>query len=93
MIGTNRTYLSRVINEKTGMSFVNYLNSYRIEKALEILSDTDDDTPLKAIGPAVGFSSMSTFYKLFQEKVGMTPTKYRQKIIEISKNDNLTKSA
>ena len=93
MIGTNRTYLSKVVNEKTGMSFVNYLNSYRIEKSLEILSDSDDNTPLKAIGPAVGFNSMSTFYKLFREKVGMTPAKYRQKIIEISKNDNLTKTA
>lgn len=92
MIGTNRTYLSRVINEKTGMSFANYLNSYRIEKALELLSDPEDDTPLKAIGPSVGFSSMSTFYKLFQEKTGMTPTRYRRKIIEISKNGNLTKT-
>ena len=35
LLGTNRTYLSQIINEKTGMSFIYYINSFRIEEALE----------------------------------------------------------
>lgn len=88
LIGSNRTYLSQVINEMTGMSFVHYINSYRIDEALEILSDAENEIPLKALCSDLGFSSLTTFYKLFQAKVGMTPAKYREKIIELSKNDN-----
>jgi AraC-like DNA-binding protein/lipopolysaccharide biosynthesis regulator YciM len=83
-LNTNRTYLSQVINEKTGMSVPQYINSYRIKEAIRILSDTSDNTPLKAIMIDLGFNSMSTFYKLFQTSVGMTPTLYRKKVREFS---------
>lgn len=88
LIGSNRTYLSQVVNEKTGMSFIHYINSYRIEEALEILSEATNDIPLKALCSDLGFNSITTFYKLFQDKVGMTPAKYREKIIELSKSGN-----
>lgn len=88
MIGSNRTYLSQMINEKTGMSFVHYVNNYRLNEAIEILSDPENNTPMKALSADLGFSSPSTFYKLFLEKVGMSPAKYREKIIELSKNVN-----
>lgn len=85
MLDTNRTYLSRVVNEKTGMSILAYLNSRRIDEALEILSDAQNDIPLKAFVSDIGFSSITTFYKLFQEKVGMPPAKYRERIKYLSK--------
>lgn len=88
LMGTNRTYLSQVVNEKTGMSFIHYINSFRIEEALEILSEASNEIPLKALCSDLGFSSITTFYKLFQEKVGMTPAKYREKIIELSTDGN-----
>ena len=84
MLKTNRTYLSQVINERTGMSVPQYINSYRIKEAIRILSNTSDNTPLKAIVIDLGFNSMSTFYKLFQTSVGMTPTLYRKKVQEFS---------
>lgn len=88
MIGSNRTYLSQMINEKTGMSFVHYVNNYRLNEAIKILSDPKNAIPMKALSADLGFSSPSTFYKLFLEKVGMSPAKYREKIIELSKNVN-----
>lgn len=84
MIGTNRTYLTRIITDKAGMTFNQYINSYRIKEALSILSDPKNDIPLKALSAEMGFSSMTTFYKVFQDEVGMTPAKYRKKIIELS---------
>lgn len=83
-LGTNRTYLSQAINERTGMSVPQYINSYRIKEAIRILSDPSDNTPLKAIAIDLGFNSMSTFYKLFQTSVGMTPSLYRKKVQEFS---------
>ena len=46
---TNRTYLSRAINENSGMSFSQYINSCRIDEARHILSETDNDIQIKAL--------------------------------------------
>lgn len=83
LLGTNRTYLSRIINEQSNLSFTHYINSFRIEEAVRLLSDPDNDTPLKAISAELGFNSISTFYSLFQSSIGMTPSQYRRKVIEI----------
>lgn len=78
MIGTNRTYLSAAIKQNTGLSFIYYVNSYRIHEAMDTLSDPANDTPLKAIILDVGFRSPTTFYKLFAEATGKTPQTWRQ---------------
>ncbi len=84
ILGTNRTYLSQVINDRSGLTVPQYINTFRIDEAVRILSDTKDDTPLKAIAIDLGFNSISTFYKLFQTSVGMTPSLYRKKAREFS---------
>lgn len=85
-LGSNRTYLSQIINDKAGCSFFQYINSFRIEDAIRQLSDPSNDIPLKALADELGFSSLASFYKAFQEKVGMPPAKYREKIVEISRS-------
>lgn len=74
---TNRTYLAAAIKQNTGLSFSYYINSYRIREAIRILSDPDDDTPMKAVILNVGFKSPTTFYKLFSEATGKTPQTWR----------------
>lgn len=84
MLGTNRTYLSTVIREKSGMSYQQFVNSYRINEAVRILSDRKAvDYPLKQLWSDLGFTSSSTFYKLFQQSVGITPSVYRKQFLEI----------
>lgn len=80
LLNTNRTYLSQAINEQTGQTFTQYINKYRINEAVRILSDPQNDMPLKAIAADLGFNSKTTFYKLFQEVVGMTPAQYKNKV-------------
>lgn len=82
--GTNRTYITRAISENTGKSFVQYVNSYRLREAIEILSEPQMRVPLKALYMEVGFSSNNTFYKMFREEVGMTPAVYRENIENMS---------
>lgn len=82
----NRTYLSQVVNERTGMNLVSYINSFRINEAIELLSDADNEIPLKAVALEVGFSSLSTFYKFFNRTVGMTPMKFREKVAELARS-------
>ena len=76
---TNRTYLTEVIQRYTGLSFVHYINSYRIEEAATILSDPSDQTPIKAVASGLGFTSPSTFYRLFQAIKGTSPSQYRKR--------------
>lgn len=83
-LSTNRTYLTQVIKEQTGMNYLQFINSYRINEAIRILSDPDkSDYPLKKIWSDLGFSSPSTFYKLFQQEVGITPSTYRKQFLEV----------
>lgn len=77
---TNRTYLSRTINENTGKTFNQIVNGYRIQEAISLISDVDADIPLKQVCTESGFSSTSTFYSLFQNFTGLTPAKYRAQI-------------
>ena len=85
LLGTNRTYLSRIINEQAETSFTHYVNRFRIEEAVRQLSDPSNDIPLKALASELGFNSISTFYNLFQSSVGMTPAQYRSKVHELEK--------
>lgn len=82
MIGTNRTYLAESIKQHTGLSFVYYVNSYRIREAVTILSDPSNDIPMKALIVNVGFKSSTTFYKLFSEATGKTPQTFRNDVLE-----------
>jgi AraC-like DNA-binding protein len=86
MLGTNRTYLSQIINQQTSLTFTQYINEYRINEAVKLISDPGNRIPLKAISSDVGFSSMTTFYKAFQNTVGMTPSQYKNRTIELYKN-------
>lgn len=78
-LSTNRTYLSKAINESTGNTFTQIVNDYRIREAIRLISDIHSNIPLKQIAYDVGFNSMSTFYVTFQAITGMTPARYRSK--------------
>ena len=78
LLGTNRTYLTQIITQHSGKGYYQFINSYRIKEAVKILSDPANSSyPLKALAADLGFKSMTTFYKTFQETVGMTPSMYR----------------
>lgn len=83
MLDTNRTYVSNTINAKSGRTFYNYLNGYRIAEAVSVLSSVDDDTPLKVLCEDLGFNSMSVFYRAFQKETGVPPSRYREEVRRI----------
>lgn len=79
-LATNRAYISKVINQFSGMSFYNYIHTHRIDDAVKILSDCSDDIPLKALSAKLGYNSPSSFYRSFQKETGCSPAKYRSEI-------------
>lgn len=81
---SNCTYLSNCINRFSGMSFTSYVNSFRIQEAVKILSDAGCDMPLKELSDRLGFNDISTFYRSFRSIVGMPPSRYRQEVRRLS---------
>lgn len=84
LLGTNRTYLSKILKEKSGMTYLQFVNTYRINEAIRQLSDpTLGQSPLKQIWSDLGFNSPATFYKQFQQAVGITPSVYRKQFLAL----------
>lgn len=80
-IGSNRSYVSSVINEKLDISFTTMVNNYRIEEARRMLSNPDHhNLTIEAIGQAVGFNSRSAFNTAFKRYSGVTPSYYLKSV-------------
>lgn len=87
LLNTNRSYISKEINTCSGMSFYNYINHYRIKETVEILQDTENDIPLKALCEDLGFNSVSVFYRSFQKETGVPPSRYREEVRRIKEEE------
>lgn len=80
-LNTNTKYLSQVINHHIGSNFQTFVNGYRIQEVKEkILDDKYKNLTLFGIALQCGFKNKSTFYKVFRDKVGMTPKAYLKNI-------------
>lgn len=84
ILDTNRTYLSKIVNKYSGLTFPNYINYYRIKEATSLLSDPDKEVVLKVLYEKLGYKSLTSFYRAFQKETGCPPIIYRKKIIELT---------
>ena len=71
--------LKDIAPEQLRNSFYEYINSLRMQYAEELLRDPN--FPLDAIPLEVGYKHRSTYYRVFGEKFGCTPTEYRAKVL------------
>ena len=69
-------YFSKIFKEETGENFTEYLTNLRIEKAKELLRDTEYS--VKEICLQVGYSEPNYFSRSFKKNVGVTPTEYKE---------------
>ena len=75
----NPSYFSRLFKSKFKVSLVEYVSNKRIEKAMQLLSETE--LSAAAISSACGFSNKSVFYRTFSKITGKTPNEYRSKSV------------
>ncbi|MDF2522796.1 MAG: AraC family transcriptional regulator [Clostridiales bacterium] len=74
------SYFIRAFKEEMGISPINYLLKIRIERAKELLEETE--SKISDIALNVGFSNQQRFNEIFKKHVKMTPLQYRkQKLI------------
>ncbi len=73
--------LSILINHKLEQHFYDFVNSYRIAYAMDILKDvTKSKVTVLEILYEVGFNSKSSFNTAFKKHTGNTPTAYRKSL-------------
>jgi AraC-like DNA-binding protein len=72
-------HLSQIINERLEQSFVDFINTYRVEEAKKRLLDpARKHISVLAIAEQVGFNSKSSFNSVFKKHVQMTPSEFRK---------------
>jgi two-component system response regulator YesN len=70
-------YLSRLFKQETGISFSEHLSQIRVQKACELLVETNEK--IYRIGEVVGYGNPRYFSEWFVKHMGMTPGEYRNR--------------
>ncbi|WP_160689650.1 helix-turn-helix domain-containing protein [Clostridium sp. C2-6-12] len=71
-------YFAKYFKEKTGTTFLKYLNNVRLNHALNDLNNPKNTITKVALDN--GFPNITSFTKVFYEKYNINPTKYRKKL-------------
>ncbi len=79
-------HLSRMFRREMGVTFIDYLTSVRIRKAIELLHS--GELKIYEIAELTGYANQHYFSNVFKKNLGVSPAEYRRLI----KNDNQTSS-
>lgn len=79
LLHSNRTYISKLINDEFGMNFNEFVNKYRVKEAKRLLlSQAHKRYTMEYIAQQAGFGSVASFTRVFKELEGVTPGKFRE---------------
>jgi YesN/AraC family two-component response regulator len=75
-LGITGPYLSTYFKEKTGTNFSDYILNVRLNKAAEMLRETD--LKVQEIASLVGYYTVASFNRVFKRFAGVTPSEFRR---------------
>ena len=81
----NATTLKKKFKERYGDSLAAHIHQHRMERAAELL--TNSNTPIGEIAALVGFQGQSRLTVAFREQFGTTPSSYREQVREGSRSN------
>ncbi|PYI57479.1 helix-turn-helix domain-containing protein [Paenibacillus flagellatus] len=76
--GIHGKTVSRLFKEEMGVNFIDYLSQIRIERAKELIAQSDES--IQDITLRVGYLHPNTFIRSFKKQVGLTPGDYRKQV-------------
>ena len=80
-LGLTAHELSRIINTALKKNFNDFINEYRVAEVVRKMQDPAyDRITLLGIGYDSGFSSNSTFHRIFKEMTGKSPAEYKKEL-------------
>lgn len=68
--------ISMIVNTHFNKSFPDFINCYRIKRAIEILQSENNNLTIEGIAYDCGFGNRISFYKAFKKETGKTPSEY-----------------
>ncbi len=86
-LGIIKNYITQAININLKENFYSLVNRYRIDEVKIVLSDSSNNNSLLETALMSGFNSKSVFNKKFKEITGITPSEWKKKYAQISKDD------
>jgi AraC-like DNA-binding protein/mannose-6-phosphate isomerase-like protein (cupin superfamily) len=72
----NEDYYNRILKEKLGMTYLEYVQSIRLKNAYQLIKTTK--MTVDEVAVRVGYQNKGYFYKIFVQKYGITPAKLRK---------------
>lgn len=82
-LGTNTRYISAVVNVRFHKNYTSFVNKFRIDEAMAILTDRRYvDLNMEDISQMVGFANRQSFYAAFFKINGCTPRDYRMRYFQ-----------
>ncbi|MGC4018640.1 MAG: AraC family transcriptional regulator [Muricomes sp.] len=80
-MGLSEPYFSRFFRKISGMTFSQYLNTVKLEHAIELLKENKSNLTITEIASHCGFDTIRHFNRIFKEITGMTPRQMPQDYI------------
>jgi two-component system response regulator YesN len=75
-VGISPGYLSRLLKQETGLSFIDYITRLRITNAVQLMNDPA--IKIYEVAEAVGYQSQHYFSRAFKKVLGRSPVEYRK---------------
>lgn len=85
-LNVSPVYLSRIFTKKAQIKFSEFINSFRLQKAITMI--TDPSITLGEVAFTCGFGSIRNFNRVFSKMMLCTPGEYRRKSL-LSNNKNI----
>ena len=73
----SENYICTLFRKELSQTFHDYVSALRLRKAIEILC-ADDSKNIRTISSMLGYRSERQFYRLFKNKLGITPQQFRE---------------
>ena len=77
-LGSNRSAISNCINSQRNCSFPQFVNTYRVAYAQELLR-SQPDIKIAEVCVKSGFSGEASFYRIFKAFTGTTPSAWKNR--------------
>ena len=81
-VGTNRTYISSIINQHYNQNFCSFVNSYRIVELERVLLKNPEYTN-EILSDCCGFGSLNSLKRAIFSKTGMTLPEWKKQVLSV----------
>lgn len=75
-LGISQRRMAEIFKDEYGVTLSEYVGNLRLAEAKRLLSDTNDE--ITDIAYSLGFGGLSSFYRFFKDKTGLSPAMFRK---------------